>query len=260
MFHGNYCDVNFRIHDLPTIKSIFNESSWLNYCNTTILDYYDNNDYFNDGAYNDNADDDYEDEERFTRHLYKNMTFITSSVQDCMQSHHDNAAYKIRVMMAKLSVFVKYGNIPYTNYISEADKILKSTSTSTSTSSTSIISNVYVNGIKVGGGGSGKGVDKETGKDGGKEGGKGTDKGSESEKKEKEKEKEKENGSEVGAGKGTVIVTCNTPIASDLKSLRFLYSEGKKKQYLIIPHLFCFHLLFCFQSNFVLFALFCKIV
>ena len=219
LFHGNYCSVNFRVHDLPTIKSIFNETSWLNYCNTTTLDYYDNNDYFNDSnkSYS-NEDDDY-DEERETRHLYKNITFITSAVQDCVRSHHENAAYKIRVMMAKLSVFVKYGNIPYSNYISEANKILKSISTSTSTSSTSIYSNV--NGNKVGGGGSGKGVDKETGKEGGK-GGK--ERGSE-----KEKEKERENGSEVGAGKGTVIVTCNTPIASDLKSLHFLYSEGEKK-------------------------------
>ena len=99
MFHGNYCDVNFRIHDLPTIKSIFNETSWSNYCNETTLDYYDNNDYFNDSTYNDNADDDYEDEERETRHLYKNITFITSAVQDCVRSHHENAAYKIRVII-----------------------------------------------------------------------------------------------------------------------------------------------------------------
>jgi hypothetical protein len=216
LFHGKYCDVNFRDHDVPTIKSILNETCWLNYCNTTTLDYYDNNDYFNDsynGTNNDNEDDDYDDEERETRHLYKNITFITSAVQDCVRSHHENAAYKIRVMMAKLSVFVKYGNIPYTNYISEATKILRSSSTSTSTSSTSIYSNVNLNGNKLAGGGSGTG--------GVKDGGKGTERGS-------EKEKE-ENGSEVGAGKGTVIVTCNTPIASDLKSLHFLYSEGEKK-------------------------------
>jgi hypothetical protein len=234
----NYCDVNFRIYDLPTIKSILNETSWLNYCNETTLDYYDNNDYINDSnnsTDNNNADDDY-DEERDTRHLYKNATFITSAVQDCVRSHHENAAYKIRVMMAKLSVFVKYGNVPYTNYISEANKILKSTSTSTSTStsSTSIYSNVNVNVNELGGGGSGTGVEKETGKEGGKEGGKGTERGSET---------ERENGSEVGAGKGTVIVTCNTPIASDLKSLRFLYSEGKKNYHSILPYFVFFFVL-----------------
>lgn len=215
MIHGNYCDVNFHNHDLPSIKNIVNEQYWSNYCNETVLDYYDNNDYFNDSnnsTYSSGEDDDYEDDERHTRHYYKNATFITTAVQDCVRDHHDNAVNKIRVMMARLSVFVKYGNIPYTNYISESKKILKSTSTSTPTSSTS---NVNGNGNKVGGDINGKGG----GKEGGSEGGKGTEKGSGS---------ERENWSEVGAGKGTVIVTCNTPIASDLKSLHFLYTEGKK--------------------------------
>ena len=182
MVQGNRCSVTFRNHDTSLIQNILSEDLLFNYCDETAS----SNDSKNgiNYIYNDNGKTN-SPVNNSTPHSNTNTTHKAAAVQACVRFHHENMVSKIRIMMAKLTVFVNYGKIPYEKYISEAKEVLKSDSTSTSTSSSSMQENRT---------------------------GKGTESGS---------------GTEVGAGKGTVIVTCNTPIASDLKSLRFSYSEGE---------------------------------
>ena len=206
MVQGNRCEVTFRNSELSLIKNILNKDLLVIFCNEKrqFNNSNNNNNYnHNEGGYY----DDYNDKNNtYATNINTNMNININSnaahtetaVQACALYHHDNMVHKIHTMMAKLSVFVTYGNIPYKKYIMEADKVLKSTSSSTSTSSSVVHDNENENE---------KEKEKETVNERGSERG-------------------RVGGTEVGTGNGTIIITCNTPIANDLKSLQFHYSEG----------------------------------
>ena len=210
MVQGNRCQVTFRNYEISLIQNILNKDLLLNFCNERIQ--FDNGNksyYHNDNNY------DYDNKNNLSLHSNINTNMNTNininttfkgtavQVQECVRYHYENMVNKIHTMMTKLSVFVTYGNIPYKKYIIEADKLLKSTSTSTSSSE--VHDNKNKNENEKGNGMANLGERcRERGRGRG-------------------------GSAEVGAGNGTIIVTCNTPIANDLKSLQFYYSEGKRK-------------------------------
>ena len=208
LVQGNRCQVIFRNFELSLIEKILNKDLLLTFCNERIQSDNNNSDnrskshYHNDYYYDNN----YVNNKKNDSSLYSNINTNTTNketavqVQACVRYHYENMVNKIHTMMNKLSVFVTYGNIPYEKYIVEADQVLKSTSSSTSSSV------VHDN--------------KKDNKNNNE-----NEKGKET-KNETERGRERGGGTEVGAGNGTIIVTCNTPIATDLKSLQFFYSEG----------------------------------
>ena len=223
MVQGNRCGVTFRNFEISLIQKILNRDLLVSFCNKrTQFDNSNNNsnnnNYHNEGGYYDDYDNKNNthasERNNSSIHLNTNTNINTNintntthketALQACVLYHHDNIVNKIHTMMTKLSVFVTYGKIPYEKYIIEADKVPKSTSTSTSTSSSVIHDNKNKNKNE-----NEKEKEKETINE-----------------RERGRERGRGGGTEVGTGNGTIIVTCNTPIANDLKSLQFHYSEG----------------------------------
>ena len=124
---GSNCNVHFNKFDILSISTAVKKDVGNKYCRdvTNLKDLSTSTStstsrYLLSGQNKNSTDEDEDGNENENLDIVRALSTVADPFAACRHKYHKNLIMKIAYIFPKLSAFVLYGNIPYTNFIAES--------------------------------------------------------------------------------------------------------------------------------------------